>query len=76
LLCKFVFAYFIRIENHTNEKVRLLRRHWFIHDSNGGVNQVEGEGVVGGKPIIPPGQSHQYDSFCVLETLAGYMEGM
>jgi hypothetical protein len=43
---KFVFAYFVRIENHGEAPVRLLRRHWFIHDSTGGVKEVEGEGVV------------------------------
>ncbi len=72
---KFVFAYFIRIENHGNEPVQLLRRHWFIHDSSSDVKEVEGEGVIGKTPRINPGESHEYNSFCVLETFEGYMEG-
>ena len=72
---KFVFAYFVRIENNSKEPVQLLRRHWYIHDSSGEVKEVEGEGVIGKQPNILPGQTHEYNSFCVLETFEGFMEG-
>lgn len=72
---KFVFAYFIRIENHTLRPVQLLRRHWFIRHSNGRFEEVEGEGVVGKQPFIRPGAHHEYNSFCILETMEGSMEG-
>ena len=72
---KFVFAYFIRIANNTDGSVQLIRRHWLISDSGGEVKQVEGEGVVGKQPLILPGHSHDYNSFCVLETFEGAMEG-
>jgi ApaG protein len=72
---KFVFAYFIRIENHTFQTVQLLRRHWFIRHSTGRVEEVEGEGVVGKQPTIRPGGHHEYNSYCILETLEGSMEG-
>jgi ApaG protein len=72
---KFVFAYFIRIENNSGDNVQLLRRHWFITNSNGDVQEVEGEGVIGQQPVIPPGSAHEYSSFCVLETFEGSMEG-
>ncbi len=72
---KFVFAYFIRIKNDGDEQVQLLRRHWIITDSRGDIKEVEGEGVVGKQPVILPGRMHEYSSFCVLETLEGYMEG-
>ncbi len=72
---KFVFAYFIRIENHSRENVQLLRRHWFIRHANGRTEEVEGEGVVGKQPIIVPGHFHEYNSFCILETMEGSMEG-
>jgi ApaG protein len=39
------------------------------------VKEVEGEGVVGKQPVIMPGEWHEYNSFCVLETMEGYMEG-
>ncbi|MGH2569092.1 MAG: Co2+/Mg2+ efflux protein ApaG [Bacteroidota bacterium] len=72
---KFVFAYFIRIENERSETVQLLRRHWHIHHSSGRTEEVEGEGVVGQQPAIAPGASHEYNSFCILETMEGHMEG-
>jgi ApaG protein len=72
---KFVFAYFVRIENNGPESVQLLRRHWFIHDGPGDVKEVEGEGVVGSQPNIQPGRWHEYNSYCVLEGFEGSMEG-
>jgi len=72
---RFVFGYFVRIQNHSVEDIQLLRRHWFITDSNGQIQEVEGEGVIGKQPIISPGESHEYNSYCVLETFVGYMEG-
>jgi ApaG protein len=72
---KFVFAYFIRVENKGTESVQLLRRHWFIKHGSGRVEEVEGEGVVGKQPIILPGGHHEYNSFCVLDALEGTMEG-
>jgi ApaG protein len=72
---KFVFAYFVRIENNGLQGVQLLRRHWFIHDSTGDIKEVEGEGVVGKQPLIRPGEAHEYNSFCVLETFEGSMVG-
>ena len=72
---KFVFAYFVEIENHSAAKVQLLRRHWFINHDGGRVEEVEGEGVVGKQPFIAPGKSHKYNSFCILDGLEGSMEG-
>jgi ApaG protein len=72
---KFVFAYFVRIENRGTENVQLLRRHWFINHDGGRVEEVEGEGVVGKQPVIAPGAVHEYNSFCILDSLEGTMEG-
>ncbi len=72
---RFVFGYFVRIENNGLEDIQLMRRHWFITDETGSVQEVEGEGVIGKQPVIAPGESHEYNSYCVLETFTGYMEG-
>jgi ApaG protein len=72
---KFVFAYFIRIENNGSEPVQLLRRHWFIRNSYDELREVEGEGVVGQQPVIHPSKGHEYNSYCVLDTFEGSMEG-
>jgi ApaG protein len=71
----FVFTYRVTIENMSEFSVKLLRRHWFIHDVEKPVQQVEGEGVVGQKPILEPGQKHQYVSGCSLLSGFGKMHG-
>ncbi len=72
---RFVFAYFVRIENHGLDEVQLLRRRWVIADADGRRQEVEGAGVVGRQPTIAPGEAHEYHSFCVLQAFDGTMEG-
>ena len=71
----YVFTYRISIENHSNYTVKLLRRHWFIHDANNAIREVEGEGVVGRQPILEACQTHQYVSGCNLRSGLGKMYG-
>jgi ApaG protein len=71
----YVFAYFVRIENVGAEGAQLLSRRWLIHDSSSGDTEIEGEGVAGSQPHLPPGGVHEYQSFCVLRSPSGYMEG-
>lgn len=72
---RFVFGYFVQIENQSGEEVQLIRRHWIIRETNGRMEEVEGEGVVGIQPVIGPGERHEYTSFCVLYSFEGSMEG-
>lgn len=72
---RYVFAYRITIHNQSSDTVQLLRRHWFIVESNGVQREVEGEGVVGLQPVLVPGESHQYTSWCPLMTDLGKMYG-
>jgi len=72
---EFMFAYRITIENNNSFPVQLLRRHWYIFDSNGSHREVEGEGVVGIQPTIQPGEHYQYVSGCNLKTEIGRMNG-
>lgn len=72
---QYVFAYFVRIENVGEETQQLRTRQWLIHDSIGEETVVEGEGVVGEQPVLAKGQVHEYQSFCVLKSSNGFMEG-
>ena len=45
---RYVFAYTIRIENRGSQPARLLHRHWVVTDAEGHIEEVHGEGVVGG----------------------------
>ena len=71
----YAHAYRITIENMGSEKVQLLRRHWYIWDSNNSLREVEGEGVVGEQPTLAPGESFEYTSWCPLSTEVGKMYG-
>lgn len=69
------FAYTIRISNEGSHRVQLLSRHWIITDATGGVEEVEGPGVVGEQPVLDPGEAFEYTSFCPLGTPFGSMRG-
>lgn len=71
----FVYSYTIKIENLGKDMVQLLNRHWIIRDAFGHVDEVKGAGVVGKQPILQPGESFEYTSFCPLKTPTGTMEG-
>ncbi len=71
----YVFSYQITIENQSNDAVQLLNRHWNIYDSLNNLEVVDGEGVIGKKPIINPKQSHTYSSHCFLSSPVGAMNG-
>ncbi|TAE73488.1 MAG: Co2+/Mg2+ efflux protein ApaG [Bacteroidetes bacterium] len=75
LQAHYVFTYKITIENCSDNTIQLHRRLWNVHDSNGQTKQIEGEGVVGKKPILEPGEVHQYISGCNLRTGIGKMVG-
>ncbi|HUS01948.1 MAG TPA: Co2+/Mg2+ efflux protein ApaG [Chitinophagaceae bacterium] len=72
---EFMFAYRITIENNNSFPVKLLRRHWFIFDSDATHREVEGEGVIGNQPEINSGEKYQYISGCNLRTELGKMHG-
>jgi len=72
---RYFFAYRIRISNLGEETVQLLSRHWVIADGDGRVEHVRGPGVVGEQPVLEPGESFEYTSFCPLPTPIGSMHG-
>ena len=71
----FVFAYEIEIINESLYKVQLLSREWHITDGYGFKRMVKGEGVIGKKPVISPGETHQYVSGSHFKTPIGKMNG-
>ena len=69
------FYYTVRITNQSNETVQLVSRHWVITDGLEHVEEVKGPGVVGEQPILAPGESFKYSSWCPLKTPTGRMHG-
>jgi ApaG protein len=71
----FAFTYEITIENHSKDSVQLMTRHWDIFDSLNYLETVDGEGVIGKKPVLKPGEIHTYNSGCLLSSPFGAMRG-
>lgn len=72
---RYVFAYTITITNAGAIPAKLMSRHWLITDSNGKIQEVKGEGVIGEQPYLKPGESFRYSSGAMIETPIGVMQG-
>ena len=72
---EWVFQYRVRITNQSEETVQLLSRHWIITDGFDQIREVKGPGVIGEQPVLEPGQSFEYSSWCPLKTPTGMMQG-
>jgi len=71
----YAFSYHVTIENHGKDSVQLTSRHWDILDSLNDLETVDGEGVIGKKPVLKPGETHTYSSGCLLASPFGAMSG-
>ena len=71
----FAFGYQVTIENQSKDSVQLTSRFWEIKDALNNTEIVEGEGVIGKKPVLKPGESHTYSSGCLLNAPFGAMKG-
>jgi ApaG protein len=72
---QWVFQYTVRITNEGSDTVQLVSRHWIITDALDHVEEVKGPGVVGEQPVLAPGESFKYSSWCPLKTPTGNMRG-
>ncbi|WP_318309781.1 Co2+/Mg2+ efflux protein ApaG [Flagellimonas crocea] len=71
----YAFGYTITIENLSKDTVQLTSRHWDVFDALKEMETIDGEGVIGRKPVIRPGKSHTYSSGCLLASPVGAMRG-
>jgi ApaG protein len=72
---RWFFAYRVRILNQGPMAARVQRRHWVITDGHGDTEEVEGAGVIGATPWLPPSAAFEYTSYCPLSTPSGMMRG-
>lgn len=72
---QYLFEYHVRISNVGTESAQLISREWIITNADGEVERVKGPGVVGEQPVLTPGSSFEYRSFCPLKTSVGAMHG-
>lgn len=73
----YVFAYRIRVENHSAERVQLVGRHWNFIGGDREVITVPkfAPGVVGQQPQLKPGAFFEYVSGVHLKRSPGSMHG-
>ncbi len=71
----FSFNYSITITNQSKSTVQLRTRHWRIFDSLSSDIIIDGEGVIGEKPLLKPGDSYKYSSGCLITSPVGAMRG-
>lgn len=72
---RFVFKYYISIENLSNEPFKLLKRKWLIFDVGFGFTEVSGDGVIGLTPEILAGDAFTYFSNVMIRSGVGNMSG-
>ncbi|MCP5322665.1 MAG: Co2+/Mg2+ efflux protein ApaG [Candidatus Paracaedibacteraceae bacterium] len=72
---KFLWLYTITIENFNTTQVQLVSRKWLITDEQGTSIVIEGDGVIGEKPVIKPGEGFKYFSGIPLSAPSGMMMG-
>lgn len=71
----YAFKYTVVIENQSKDVVQLNSRKWQIKDALNNTEIVEGEGVIGKKPVLHPGEKYTYTSGCLLLSPMGAMKG-
>ncbi len=72
---RFIWAYTVEIENQSCDELQIVERYWQIADRNGQMQEVRGEGVVGEKPNLKPGETFRYTSGAPLNAPSGIMHG-
>lgn len=72
---QYAFGYKVTIENQSKDSVQLNTRYWEVLDALNSMETVTGEGVIGKRPVIKPGESHTYASGCLLNAPFGAMRG-
>ena len=71
----YAFSYTVTIENNSKDTVQLISRYWNIKDALNSSQIVTGQGVIGMKPVLEPGEEHTYSSGCMLLAPVGAMHG-
>ena len=62
----YAYVYFLTIENQSTESVVVLARKWIVREQGGECVVVEGDGVVGERPALAPGEEFSYNSCHVI----------
>lgn len=71
----FFWEYLVSVENNSNAIIQLIGKHWQIINSNGKVEEIIGDNILGERPILKPGESFEYTSIENLRTSSAIIKG-
>lgn len=60
------YVYFVTIYNGSEEEIQILGRKWIVDEVGHDCVVLEGDGVVGATPVLPPGDKFTYNSYHVI----------
>ena len=60
------FVYFVNVINDSAEEVTLCGRKWIVREHDGELTVIEGEGIVGQRPVIASQGRYSYNSYHVV----------
>jgi len=72
---KYAYAYTITVRNASTYTLQVKSRVWVITDGDMKDRIIEGEGVVGHKPVLMPGETFTYTSYHVMLNRFGWASG-
>ncbi len=72
---RYVFKYYITIENVGDFAIKILKRKWLIFDTGFGYTEIIGDGVIGLTPEILSRDYFTYFSNVMLRSGVGNMSG-
>ncbi|MBQ7633426.1 MAG: ApaG domain [Alphaproteobacteria bacterium] len=70
-----LWAYCLRIENNSNQRISLLRRNFCITDSYGQNHYDLGEGFAGELPDLEPGECFEFEDTAIIDGRAAVLYG-
>lgn len=71
----FFWEYIVRVENTSSSVLQLVGRYWEVICSDGTIQEISGDNIVGQQPILKPGEIFEYTSLANLKTSSGIIKG-
>ena len=72
---KFVYGYYLCIENNSSEKIQLVGKNWNITDAKGNNFRDDSLGFKGEIPTLEPGEYYEFTSVAPLSTPSAVFYG-
>ncbi len=71
----FFWEYVVCVENTSDSILQLVGRYWQVICSDGSIQEISGDNIVGERPVLRPGEAFEYASLANLKTSSGIIKG-